>query len=46
MTEALTLYDEQQPDVVVTDLQLPDGTGLDIVRAIRRDRRSRPAWSW
>ena len=24
-----------QPDVVVTDLQLPDGHGLDVVRAIR-----------
>ena len=28
--------DEYQPDVVVTDLQLPDGTGLDIVRSIRQ----------
>src|SRR5690349_368245 len=24
-----------QPDVVVTDLQMPDGHGLDVVRAIR-----------
>ena len=28
------------PDVIVTDLQLHDGTGLDIVRAVRRDRES------
>ena len=28
----LTTYDELQPDVVVADLQLQDGTGLDIVR--------------
>lgn len=35
VAEALTKYDELQPDVVVADLQLQDGTGLDIVRAIR-----------
>lgn len=29
---------EQRPDVVITDLQLQDGTGLDVVRALRRDR--------
>ncbi|MCW2845246.1 MAG: devR 2 [Nocardioides sp.] len=34
--EALAAYDELQPDVVVADLQLGDGTGLDIVRAVRR----------
>jgi DNA-binding NarL/FixJ family response regulator len=34
--EALTAYDELAPDVVVSDLQLPDGTGLDIVRAVRK----------
>jgi DNA-binding NarL/FixJ family response regulator len=31
------MYDAHQPDVVVTDLQLPDGTGLDVVRRVRRE---------
>jgi DNA-binding NarL/FixJ family response regulator len=35
VSEALTRYEELQPTVVVADLQLPDGTGLDIVRSIR-----------
>jgi len=35
VSEALARYDELNPGVVVADLQLPDGTGLDIVRAIR-----------
>jgi DNA-binding NarL/FixJ family response regulator len=35
VAEALTSYEELRPAVVVADLQLPDGTGLDIVRAIR-----------
>ena len=34
--EALRKYDELEPDVVVADLQLQDGTGLDIVRSIRQ----------
>lgn len=34
--EAVARYNELQPDVVVTDLQLQDGTGLDIVRYIRK----------
>jgi len=37
VAEALTMLREQIPDVVVTDLQLPDGTGLDIVRRVRRE---------
>ncbi len=36
VTEALAAYADLGPDVVVADLQLPDGTGLDIVRQIRR----------
>lgn len=36
VSEALSMFDAHQPDVVVTDLQLPDGTGLDIVRRVRR----------
>ncbi len=38
VAEALTVCEETQPDAVVTDLQLPDGTGLDIVRRLRKDR--------
>jgi DNA-binding NarL/FixJ family response regulator len=33
--EALKLADDLKPDVVVTDVRLPDGTGLDIVRRLR-----------
>jgi DNA-binding NarL/FixJ family response regulator len=36
VAEALAAYAELSPDVVVADLQLQDGTGLDIVRSIRR----------
>lgn len=35
VADAMTAYDELGPDVVVADLQLQDGTGLDIVRTIR-----------
>lgn len=35
IAEGLARYAEHQPDVVVTDLQLPDGHGLDIVRRVR-----------
>jgi DNA-binding NarL/FixJ family response regulator len=34
--QALAAFEELKPDVVVTDLQLPDGTGFDIIRAIRQ----------
>lgn len=37
VAEALSAYAELAPDVVVADLQLQDGTGLDIVRSIRRE---------
>jgi DNA-binding NarL/FixJ family response regulator len=36
VTEAMAAYADLKPDVVVADLQLQDGTGLDIVRAIRK----------
>lgn len=35
VADALEAYDAARPQVVVTDLQLPDGTGLDVVRRIR-----------
>lgn len=37
VSEALEQFAAHRPQVVVTDLQLPDGTGLDIVRALRRE---------
>ncbi len=36
VTEAIARFEELKPDVVVADLQLQDGTGLDIVRTIRK----------
>lgn len=35
VAEALAKYSELRPDVVVTDLQLPDGSGLEIVQSLR-----------
>lgn len=37
--EGLALARETSPDVVVTDVRLPDGSGLDIVRALRKESR-------
>ena len=36
VAEAITAYERLKPMVVVADLQLQDGTGLDIVRTIRK----------
>ncbi|MBL0747466.1 response regulator transcription factor [Nocardioides baculatus] len=35
LEEGVSAWQALQPDVVVTDLQLPDGHGLDVVRTIR-----------
>jgi DNA-binding NarL/FixJ family response regulator len=35
VAEGVSAWKELAPDVVVTDLQMPDGHGLDLVRAIR-----------
>ena len=35
VADGISAWQELSPDVVVTDLQLPDGHGLDVVRAIR-----------
>lgn len=36
VAEGVAAWESLRPDVMVTDLQLPDGHGLDVVRAIRR----------
>jgi len=35
VTGALALYRRHRPDLVLTDIQLPDGSGLDMIRRIR-----------
>jgi len=35
----LAVAREQQPDVVVTDVRLPDGSGLEVVRKLRAERK-------
>ena len=37
VAEALTTYTSLQPDVVVTDLQLMDAHGLEVVRSVRAE---------
>lgn len=34
--EALRLFDQHQPDLVILDMKLPGMNGLDILRAIRK----------
>ncbi|WP_182375864.1 response regulator transcription factor [Nocardioides sp. WS12] len=35
--EGIERWRQYQPDVVITDLQMQDGTGLDVVRTIRKE---------
>ncbi len=37
VVEGVGLARELEPDVVVTDVRLPDGSGLDVVRTLRKD---------
>ncbi len=37
VAEAISAWGALRPGVVITDLQLPDGSGLDVVRAVRAE---------
>ena len=39
VAEAVALAKQHQPDVVVVDVRLPDGNGLDVARMLRRPER-------
>ena len=36
VAEGIAAYERLRPDVVITDLQMQDGTGLDVVRTLRK----------
>ncbi len=40
VADGISLAREVGPDVVVTDVRLPDGSGLDVVRALRKESRT------
>ncbi|MBB6626417.1 response regulator transcription factor [Nocardioides sp. KIGAM211] len=40
VAESLAVWTAESPDVIVADLQLQDGTGLDIVRAVRKQSQT------
>ena len=40
VAEGIALARDVDPDVVVTDVRLPDGSGLDVVRALRKENRT------
>ncbi|MFH1538228.1 MAG: PAS domain S-box protein [bacterium] len=35
--DSLTMLDEETPDLVLIDIQLPDGNGIDICKKLKRD---------
>jgi len=39
MADGLAVAHDVRPDVVVTDVRLPDGSGLDVVRSLRKERK-------
>ena len=37
LNEALDLVEEVRPDLILCDIQLPDGSGLDLIRHLRKE---------
>ena len=43
--EAMRALDEVKPDLLLLDLQMPEGSGMDVLRAVRASGRLLRAWS-
>ncbi len=41
VAEALALLEREHPDVILADVHLPDGTGLELIQVVRADARWR-----
>ena len=39
--EALALYEEHQPDLIISDIQMPKLSGLDFIKRVRKDDKKR-----
>jgi len=37
LAQVLDVLEDMRPDIVLRDLMLPDGSGLEVLRRIRRD---------
>lgn len=42
-TQALSLVDQERPDILLLDIMMPEVNGLDVLRALRRRPSSVPA---
>jgi DNA-binding response OmpR family regulator len=40
--EAIRIIDEESPDLVLTDLSLPDSSGIEVVRHVRAKSKATP----
>ncbi len=44
VAEAVAAANAHQPDVVVVDVRLPDGNGLDVARSLREHTTASGSW--
>ena len=42
ISEALTLFQKKTPEIIVSDLMLPDGTGIDFIKEVRKSDETIP----
>jgi DNA-binding NarL/FixJ family response regulator len=40
VAEAVNVIPKLQPDVVILDIRMPDGSGIDVLRSVKQDKSS------